>query len=208
MDFQSHDLSSIPISLVSFVVGGLVCFFGFKLLKVVLGLVGFSCGAAAAAGFMVFFAPEAVTATWVLTVIAGIAGAALLIWAFKIGVFCVGAVSGVLVGGFVGTWLSGLSGLAEVAVIVVLAVAGGVLALKLQRIMLGTSTALIGAAIMVVGGLATIIGLDQTETLLKGATTGGALGHAGWIAALAWVLLATAGIGVQLGPGRKKGKKS
>jgi hypothetical protein len=196
--------SAIPLSLVAIVAGVLVCFFGHRLLKVVLGLVGFAAGAVAAGGLSMLIAPENSTALIVAAAIGGAAGAAVLVWAFYVGVFLLGAAGGLVAGGVAAHWLDGA---AEVAAYAGLALVGGALALKAQRVMLGVSTALLGAAAIAAGGLVALIGAEETFDLATRVAEGGAPGHAGWIAGGCWVLLSAAGIAVQLGTKGGKGKK-
>ena len=201
MDFYSLELPAIPAAVVLLAAGGLICFFGSKLFKVVLALVGFAAGAIAAGGFATLLVPDAKVVMLVAAVLAGALGAVLLVWAFNVGIFVVGAACGLVVSGLLRAWLSGP---AEVVVVVVLVVVGGVLALKLQKVMLAVATAVIGAAAMVVAGLSAVIGGEPAMTLIKGMVGGGAMGNAGWIAAFGWVVLTAAGIGVQLGRKSKK----
>lgn len=196
--------SAIPLSLVTIVAGVLVCFFGYRLLRVVLGLVGFAAGAVAAGGLSMLVAPENSTALIVAAAIGGAAGAAVLVWAFYVGIFLVGAAGGLIAAGVAAHWLDGA---AEIAAYVGLAVAGGALALKAQRAMLGVSTALLGASTIVAGGLVALIGSEAALDLADRMAEGGAPGHPGWVAALCWVLLSAAGVGVQLGTKGGKSKK-
>jgi hypothetical protein len=197
-------LPAIPLSIIVIAAGVLVCFFGYRLLKVVLGLVGFAAGAVAAGGLSMLIAPENSTALIVAAAIGGAAGAAVLVWAFYVGIFLVGAAAGLVAGGVAAHWLDGA---AEVAAYVGLALVGGALALKAQRVMLGVSTAILGAAAIVAGGLVTLIGSEATLDLADRVVDGGAPGPAGWIAGLCWVLLSAVGMGVQLGTKEAKNAK-
>jgi len=150
-------------------------------------------------------APEYSTALLVAAAIGGVAGAAVLVWAYYVGIFLVGAAGGLVLGGLAALWLDGA---AEVAAYLGLAVVGGVLAIKLQRPMMGVSTALLGAAAIVLGGFVVLMGSGAAQDLAERLADGGAPGHAGWAGALCWLLLAGAGICVQLGSkGTKKKKK-
>lgn len=186
----------IIAALLTLGVGVVVCFFGERLLKLVLGLLGFLAGAVAATGLALLLSSGAELVLLVAGLVGGVIGALLLVWAFRVGVFLVGATGGVLLAGPLG---AGLSGAAQVAVIGALAIVGGVLALRLRRVVVGLATAIIGAALMVGAGLEVALGPAGARALASAALEGGALGHAGWIALGSWVLICLVGVGVQLG---------
>lgn len=122
----------------------IVTFFGYRLLRFTLVVLGFGLGAYL--GWLL--TTRLAAANWlVLTaaLILGIGLALLLVWLFRLGVFLVGAVAGALLtliiarGGYV------------VLMAVIGGLAGGILALLLQRPVLSLLTAFVGAWGVVAG---------------------------------------------------------
>jgi hypothetical protein len=128
--------------------GGLVaCFSGYRLFKVVLGVFGFIIGALATSS--VFGTGD--TAQIVGAVVGGIAGAALLLAAYFVGVALVGAGIGALLVNVIWTQVEGDP---HPAVVILFSVAGAVVATWLQRYVIILGTAFAGAWTMIVGALA------------------------------------------------------
>ncbi len=196
-----HDITLPMYAVVVLVAGILACFFGRRLFRVVLGLVGFLAGAALAGGVTAFFVDSEVTQL-VVAAIGGALGAVGLVTAYYVGVFLVGAASGLALGGALGagfdpTWL-------QVAITVACSIAGGLLALKIQEVFLAVATAIIGSAAMV-GALVYLVFGGETLYRLRervyidaswGALELGVLGIG--------VLLAVLGTATQLGAGKKR----
>jgi MFS family permease len=129
-------------ALLSVVLGLVNCFFGYRLFRFMLGVFGFLLGAVAG-----FFIASSVTDGQVLwlvlgAIVGGLAGAALLSFLYVVGVFLAGAWAGAWLAGLAGT-LTGLE-LPTWAVIIA-AVAVGIVALILQRVLLILVTAFGGA---------------------------------------------------------------
>jgi hypothetical protein len=128
--------------------GGLVaCFSGYRLFKVVLGVFGFIIGALATSS--VFGTGD--TTQIVGAVVGGIAGAALLLAAYFVGVALVGAGIGALLVNVIWTQVEGDP---HPAVVILFSVAGAVVATWLQRYVIILGTAFAGAWTMIVGALA------------------------------------------------------
>ena len=204
MDFFSVELPGIPVVVTALAIGALVCFFGYRLFKVVLGLTGFAAGAVAGAGFATLLTSGTQTIVLVFAVIGGVIGAVILVWAYYVGMFVVGAAGGALIGGLVA---AGFAAWLQALIIVALAVVGGVLALKLQRIVLGVSTGIVGAAAIVAAGLNAVLGADAAGALAERIASGGAFGEAGWIGLGCWIVVSAAGVSVQLSSKHRKKKK-
>lgn len=130
--------------------GALMCFFGYRAFKVVLGIFGVLVGgyAAASVGYQMADENRALAAL-VCGLAGGILGGVLMVALYLLSVFVVGAGLGVIVGALV-TTRAGAD--VRLIVIAVLAFLGGLLALFVQRAIIITATALNGAA-LVVGGL-------------------------------------------------------
>jgi len=138
----------LPAAVVLLAGGFTACFFGYRLFKVVLGVFGFIIGALAASS--VFGAGDT-TPMVIAAIVGGIAGAALLLAAYFVGVALVGAGLGALLVNMIWTRIDGDP---HPAVVIVFSVAGAVVATWLQRYVIILATAFTGAWTMLVGGLA------------------------------------------------------
>ena len=131
------------------VVGGLVsCFAGYRIFRVVLGIYGFILGALLASSFM-----GSEQTMWMIgaAIVGGLAGAAILILAYFVGVALIGAGVGALTANAV--WASFGTEPGMLAVIL-FAIVGALGAIALQRYVIILSTAFGGAWTAMVGGLA------------------------------------------------------
>ena len=138
----------IPAAAILLAGGVLACFFGYRLFKVVLGVFGFIIGALAASS--VFGATDT-TPMVLAAIVGGVAGAALLLAAYFVGVALVGAGIGALLVNVIWTQIEGDP---HPAVVILFSVAGAVVAAWLQRYVIILGTAFAGAWTMLVGGLA------------------------------------------------------
>ena len=138
----------LPAAVVLLAGGFIACFFGYRLFKVVLGVFGFIIGALAASS--VFGAGDT-TPMVIAAIVGGIAGAALLLAAYFVGVALVGAGIGALLVNVIWTQIEGDP---HPAVVILFSVAGAVVATWLQRYVIILGTAFAGAWTMLVGGLA------------------------------------------------------
>lgn len=130
-------------------VGALMCFFGYRAFKVVLGIFGVLIGgyAAACVGYQSVEANRMLVAL-VCGLAGGILGGVLMVAIYLLAVFVVGATLGVVLGALA---TAQASGDVRLLVIAVLAPLGGFLALFVQRAIIITATALNGAALVVAG---------------------------------------------------------
>jgi hypothetical protein len=138
----------LPAAVVLLAGGLTACFFGYRLFKVVLGVFGFIIGALAASSM---FGAGDTTPMVIAAIVGGIAGAALLLAAYFVGVALVGAGLGALLVNMIWTQIDGDP---HPAVVIVFSVAGAVVATWLQRYVIILATAFTGAWTMLVGGLA------------------------------------------------------
>ena len=138
----------LPAAAVLLAGGFVACFFGYRLFKVVLGIFGFIIGALAASS--VFGATDT-TPMVIAALVGGIAGAALLLAAYFVGVALVGAGIGALLVNVIWTQIEGDP---HPAVVILFSVAGAVVATWLQRYVIIFATAFAGAWTMLVGGMA------------------------------------------------------
>ncbi len=138
----------VPAAVVLLIGGVLSCFAGYRLFKVVLGLFGFIIGALAASSI---FGGGDTTPMVIGFLVGGIAGAALLLAAYFVGVALVGAGIGALLVNLIWTQIEGDP---HPAVVILFSIAGAVVATWLQRYVIIVGTAFAGAWTMLVGGLA------------------------------------------------------
>ncbi|MCU1384497.1 MAG: hypothetical protein JWL71_3194 [Acidobacteria bacterium] len=199
---QSYEL---PAAIVLVLAGALSCVAGYRLFKFVLGLYGFVLGAMLASSAM---GVTNTTGMIVASLVGGICGALLLMFAYFVGIALVGAGLGALIAHV--AWSSvGKGGDPPAMAVVVLSILGSIGAMFLQRYVIIVSTAFGGAWTAIVGALA-IAGERSAAAKAAAATdvwilypTSPAPGQA-WVP-VAWILLGLIGTGVQLGiTGRKR----
>ena len=180
---------------VSILVGLAVCFFGCRLVQVVLALAGFVVGALL--GYLLAgFLGMSDNVLWIFALVCGVICAFLATAVYKLGVFLMGAVAGFLLGSMIGGHLEG-----SLPLIVPIAAAllVGILALASQRVVVTLATALSGSWLAVRAGAALLAGKSVAlADLLDGALAPGSGGPASLGFFAAWGLLALAGALVQL----------
>src|SRR5262249_50302178 len=140
----------------------LACFAGYRLFKIVLGIYGFILGAMLGSSMM---GASNTTGMVVAALVGGVAGALLLMFAYFIGIALVGAGLGALVA-HVG-WGYVRTGDPPAVAVILLAVAGSIGAMLLQRYVIIVATAFGGAWTMIVGLVAA--GVDRSAA--RAATT-------------------------------------
>jgi hypothetical protein len=187
------------VSAVVLLIDGLfTCFFGYRLLRITLGIAGFLLGAAALGGLAASLHAPAVV-TLVVALVGGIGGLLLAVLLFRVGVFMLGCGAGALLAGVVS---AGAAQPVPFWVLVGAGIAGGVLALLLQRPVISVLTGFSGAA-LAVAGLFQLLGRYQIPRVPSPEALRPAPGQFLWLA-LAWVVLGVAGSLVQLAGGRKQ----
>jgi len=194
----------LPAAILLILGGALSCFAGYRLFKIVLGIYGFILGAMLGSSMM---GVSNTTGMVVASLIGGVAGAAILMFAYFVGIALVGAGLGALVAHV--TWGYVRSGDPPAIVVILLAIAGSVAAMLLQRYVIIVATAFGGAWTVIVGGLA----VSGDRSAARAASAGEV-----WIlypltpspgqrwVPIAWIALGLIGTGVQLGvTGRRRG---
>ena len=196
---QAYEL---PAALVLVLAGALACFAGYRLFRYVLALFGFILGAMIASSTLGI---NNIAGMLIAALIGGLVGAAILMFAYFVGIALVGASVGALVAHF--GWAPFMTGDPPVLLVIGLAVAGAIAAMFAQRHVIIVTTAFVGAWTLIVGILAAAGGRDALAA--KSASSVWILypttfppGQR-WVP-YAWVVLGVAGTVVQL---RLKGKK-
>ena len=184
-----QDVLNVIIGL-SILVGALQCFFGYRIFKLILGLTGFLLGGALAGAVGYAISQEEAVAL-LAGLVGGFIGAALMVVLYFIGIFLIGA----LLGGVLGAVLFVVAeSNPEPAVLLILAVIAGVIALIFQKFMIIVSTGF-GGAWSVVTGIAyfTTGSIDPTN-LERMFRSGGS--HL-YTILLCWLALGIVGVIVQ-----------
>jgi hypothetical protein len=196
---QAYEL---PAALLLVLAGALACFAGHRLFRYVLALFGFILGAMMASSTMGISNTIGMVAA---ALVGGLLGAAILVFAYFIGIALVGAAVGALIVHF--GWTLVGTGDPPVPAVIGLAIAGALVAMYVQRHVIVVTTAFVGAWTLIVGLLAAVG--DRGALAAKSVTNVWILypmtsppGHA-W-APYVWVLLGIAGTAVQLNFGGRK----
>jgi hypothetical protein len=191
----------LPAALLLLLAGGVACFAGYRLFRIVLAIFGFMLGAMLASSLMGISNTAGMV---IAAVVGGMIGAAILLFAYFVGIALVGAAVGALISHF--GWAFVGSGDPPVVAVIVLAILGAIGAMFVQRHVIIVTTAFVGAWTMIVGILAAVG--DRGALAAKSAgnvwilypTT--APGY-GWMPVV-WIALGLAGTAVQLGITGKK----
>src|SRR3954464_13773343 len=188
----------LPAAILLILGGALSCFAGYRLFKIVLGIYGFVLGAMLASSAM---GVTNTTGMIVASLVGGVCGALLLMFAYFVGIALVGAGLGALIAHV--AWSSlGKGGDPPAVAVVVLSVVGSIGAMFLQRYVIVVATAFGGAWTVIVGGLA--VPPVRTASAKAQSATGGwilyptspAPGQT-WVP-IAWIVLGWIGTAVQL----------
>jgi hypothetical protein len=188
----------VPAAIVLVAAGALACFAGYRLFRYVLAIFGFILGAMLASSVMGISNTAGMIAA---AIVGGLVGAAILMFAYFVGIALVGAGVGALLAHF-GWALAGGTDAPPALAIIGLAIAGAVAAMFVQRHVIIVTTAFVGAWTLLVGLLAAI-----GDRGALGAKSAGSV----WILyptssppaypwmPYVWVALGIAGLAVQLG---------
>jgi hypothetical protein len=195
---QSYE---IPAALVLVLAGAVACFAGYRLFRIVLAIFGFILGAMLVSSLMGISNTAGLV---VAALVGGLVGAAILLFAYFVGIAIVGAGVGALVAhagwAFVG------SGDPPVMAVIGLAVLGALAAMFVQRHVIVVTTAFVGGWTLIVGVLAAVG--DRGALAAKSASSVWILyptttaGY-GWMP-FVWVAIGLAGTTVQLAITGKK----
>jgi len=180
-------------------IGLLVCFFGCRIVKLSVGVMGLIAGATGGWAAGLQFAPHNNTVIIACAVAGGLVGAILCIWLFFFGIFLLGASAGVVVAIAV---LNATGHQPEPIPVLVAAAASGIVALLLRNFMIIVSTAFSGSYLLTAGLLRLFTGTQHTLWFeqLKGDS---AL-TLGYVALGVWLLFGLVGMRFQFKAGHKK----
>ena len=183
-------------AILAIVAGILICFWGYRLLKLSLAVIGLVAGAYGGAELGTAWFHSANGAILVCIIVGALIGMLLSLWLYFLGVFLIGATAGTVVAGVVA---SGAGHQVQPILLLVLPLIFGIIALVAQRIMVSLSTALSGAY-LVTAGLWQIFfaGPNPSRVWLFQPQNHPPEGALGYAALGLWIVLALAGISAQL----------
>jgi Domain of unknown function (DUF4203) len=193
----------IPAALALVIGGAVSCFAGYRLFRFVLAIYGFILGAMLASSVM---GATSTGAMIVAAIVGGLAGALVLTLAYFVGIALVGAGLGALVAHVL--WQSFGTGDPPAIAVILLAVAGSIGSMLLQRYVIIVATSFGGAWTLLVG----LFALTGDRRAARAAVSGDvwilypttAPGQR-WVP-IAWMVLGLIGTAVQLGiTGKQKG---
>jgi hypothetical protein len=194
----------IPAAAVLLAGGAVACFAGYRLFRFVLGVYGFILGALLASSMMGTSEPWALV---VAAIAGGAVGALVLVAGYFVGVALMGAALGALI---VTLGWKLFKGDPQPVVVIVVAAIGAFAAMAFQRYVIIAATSLGGAWTLLVGATALLLGKSA-----KAGSAGsdiwvaypGSVGVPGLWAYGVWMLIALAGIFVQLRTSTAKSRK-
>jgi len=200
--------SQRAFAIVSIIVGVIICFWGYRLFKAVLGIAGFIAGAV----LFYYFGAQYTANTVVLVILAifgGLIGASLSMAFYYVGLFLLGALAGWQIGFLIATAVH-----FELVIVIpiITAILAGVLACLFQKPVIIMATALIGAWSVVTGGFYFLgSGIIPTDLFRDPFMLIDNLRDTNPVVVLAWIILSLAGMIFQFSmkvPGiqRAKGK--
>ena len=186
----------------SIIWGAAICFFGYRIFRIVIAIIGFLVGAAVAGTLgLAWFHGETLPMI-VVALVGGFVGAALATLLYFVGVFLLGAAGGALIG----TLLSAQIGAGlEPIIVIILAIIGGIVAIILQKLIIIVCTSF-GGSWSVVSGVFHFTEnepnvsyylerfFEDPETLLD--FVQGTVSRS-YIALACWILLGICGVAVQ-----------
>jgi hypothetical protein len=192
-----------PAAIALLLGGVLACFAGHRLFRIVLGIYGFVLGAMIASSVV---GVTNTTGMIVAAVIGGLIGSLVLVLAWFVGVSLIGAGLGVLGAHLI--WTQIATGDPPAWAVIVVAVAGAIGAVFVQRYVIVAGTAFAGAWTILLAATSAVAaqgitrGESDTEVWILYPTTV----PARWVP-IAWIGLGLAGTAVQLSTAGKKKKK-
>ena len=184
-------------------VGLLICFAGYRLVKITLALMGFIAGATGGWALGLALAPNNSTIALACALIAGVIFAILCVWLFFFGVFVLGACAGAVVAAalFRATGYP-----VQALLILIVAVIFGLLALVLQKFMIILSTAFSGSYLITAAVAHFVTGIQQVHPLWFKQISTTASDKLGYVALALWLILGLIGARFQYVTGAKREK--
>jgi hypothetical protein len=186
---------------VAIVAGILICFWGYRMLKVTLGIMGAVVGASAGWALGLSWFPQSPGLALVCVVLGAMIGAVLCLWLFFLGIFLLGASAGTAVAT---TVFNGLGRQPDPLIVLIVAVVFGLLAIVLQKFMIVISTAFSGSYLLVAGILQLLAGTPNATPLWIDPLQPGPKGVLGLGAWIFWVVVGLSAAAFQFRDGRRR----
>ncbi len=183
--------SQRAFAIFSIIGGAIICFWGYRLFKVVLGIAGFIAGAALFYHFGAQYTAKMIVLV-ILAIFGGLIGASLSMAFYYVGLFLLGALAGWQLGFLIATAVN-----IEFVIIIpiIAAVIVGILACFFQKPIIIVATALIGAWSVVTGGFYFFgTGIIPTDLFRDPFMLVESLRDTNPVVILAWIVLSIAGI--------------
>ncbi len=182
-------------ALVAIAAGILLCFWGYRILKISLGIIGLIIGGGAGweIGIALFHASQGMAL--LCAACGAVAGIVLCVWLYFLGIFLIGAGAGTVVAA---AFFNGTGHPTQPIIFLACAIIFGLIALVAQKLMIVVSTALSGSYLLI-AGIWPFVGGGRGASVvwLQPAQGGGPLGAMGYAALGVWVLLALMGMSFQ-----------
>lgn len=188
-------------AIIGIVLGGLVCLFGYRLMRVTIGIAGFCVGAVLGGGLVDTIPNVSRVLVLVAALVAGVVGAILAAVLYKVGVFILGAGGGALAVGLV---LTSFGVVATPLILIGAGIVSGILALLLQRVAVSVLTAFAGAWPVVAGTFHLLGCYEFRAGILRPGTALKSAGSSVYLMLLMWLGLGILGSMVQLSRSKKK----
>ncbi len=183
--------SQRAFAIFSIIVGVIVCFWGYRLFKAVLGIAGFIAGAVLFYHFGAQYTANMVVLV-ILAIFGGLIGASLSIAFYYVGLFLLGALAGWQLGFLIAMAIN-----IEFVIIIpiIAAILAGFLACFFQKPVIIIATALIGAWSVVTGGFYFFgTGIIPTDLFSDPFMLVESLRETNPVVILAWIVLSIAGM--------------
>ena len=142
----------------TFIIGIIECFFGYRMLKLVLGVTGFIIGGLLCARIVLDTMGNHPVIAILAGLVGGAIGSSLMIVFFVFGLFILGAALGFLIGGAIS---ASILGTAYPAIAIPLAIVGGFVTISKHKSMIIIATSFIGAY-LIVFSVGKLIGMPNT----------------------------------------------
>ena len=186
----THDMYNM-LMLIGIPLGVVQCFFGYRLFKIIIGIIGFIIGGVLAGKLTFFLYPE--TAVVIIAgLIGGLLGAAAILTFYYVGIFLIGTIFG----GIVGSFFCSVAGVDPIPVVLIISAAiAGMVALWVQKYMIVASTAFGGSWLIISGIAYFVTGAKhpaEVEHLLESS------GNLYFIIFICWIALGILGLLAQL----------
>ncbi len=183
--------SQKTFAIFSIIAGVIVCFWGYRIFKVVLGIAGFIAGAVLFYHFGAHYTANMVVLV-ILAIFGGLIGASLSVAFYYIGLFLLGALAGWQIGFLISTAIN----IEFVIIIPIIAAAlAGILACFVHKPVIIISTALIGAWSVVTGSFYFFgTGIIPTDLFRDPFMLVESLRETNPVVILAWIALRIAGM--------------